>query len=70
MQKCKLLLQPNSEPQNKLFDTFGTVMYTSELVSYYRLSAAPTIQFLASIFVLSNFNILISIAIISLNKSF
>ena len=70
MQIFKLSLQLNWWPQNKLFDTSGTVIYTSELVSHYRLSVVQTIQCLASIFVVNNFNLLISIAVTSLNKSF
>ena len=53
-----------------IFDTSGTVMYTFELVSHYKLNVAPTIQYFTTIFVLSNFNLLISIALMSLNKSF
>ena len=40
-------------------------MYTFELVTHYRLSDAPAIQNLVSIFVLSNFNSLICIAVMS-----
>ena len=61
--KKKKNYQLNCQPQNKLFDTSGTVIYTFELISHYRLSVELTIQCLVSFFVLNNFNVLITIAV-------
>ena len=57
------------QPQNDLSDTSYTVMYTFELVSQYRVFVKPAILCLASIFVFNNFNLLIGIAVMSMNKS-
>ena len=64
--KNELALQLNWQ----LFDTSSTVMYTYEFVSYHRLSVTPTIQCFPSIFVLNSFNLLHSIDVVSMNKSF
>ena len=42
--KTPLLLQLNWHSLNQLSDTSGTLMYTFEFVSHYRLSVASTLQ--------------------------
>ena len=45
-------------------------MHAFELISHYTLSVTPIIHCLASKFVLNKFNLLIYIAVMSLNKPF
>ena len=70
LKRKKLSPQLNQPLQNELFDASDTLMYIFELVSHDKLPAVPNIHYWASIFVLNYFNLLSSIAVMSLNKSF